>query len=240
MKVKLSLLIIIISIFETYSQTGRQVYGKIISNELAVQAVDIVNLNTKKSTTSDKNGNFTIEATVNEVLYFISEDYHDLKVKITHDNVNKNLIISLTKKPIEIEEVSIEKKTNFKGIAGYNDIKMAKIEKDATAPKVVGVYTGEIVNGMDFVQIGKSIWKLIKGKKKTPTTKQEEIDYQEFIETVFNEEFFIKTLQLKADQVQLFLEYCLADEKFLETISKKNKFEMMNALISKNDEFKKI
>lgn len=240
MKVKLSLLVIILSFFETFSQTGRQVYGKIMCNELAVQSIDVVNLNTKKNTTSDKNGTFIIEATVNEVLYFISEGYNDLKVKITHENINKNLIINLTKKPIEIEEVSIEKKTNFKGIAGYNDVKMAKIENDATAPKVVGVYTGEIVNGIDFIQIGKSIWKLIKGKKKTPTTKEEEIDYQEFIETVFNEDFFIKTLQLKTDQVQLFLDYCLADEKFLEIISKKNKFEMMNALISKNEEYKKI
>lgn len=218
----------------------KQVSGKIVCNEIAVKSVDIINLTTKKSTTSDKNGFFTIEATVNEMLYFISEDYHDLKVKITHDNVNKNLIINLTQKPIEIEEVLIEKKTSFKGIGSYNDIKMAKIENDATAPKVVGVYTGEIVNGVDFVQIGKSIWKLIKGKKKTPSTKEEEIDYQEFIETVFNEEFFTKTLQLKADQVQLFLDYCLTDEKFLETISKKNKFEMMNALISKYEEFKKI
>ncbi len=240
MKVKLSLLVIILSFFETFSQTGRQVSGKIISNEITVKSVDIINLNTKKNTTSDKNGNFIIEATVNEMLYFISDDYDDLKVKITHENVNKNLIINLIKKPIEIEEVKIDNKLKFNNVSSYNDIKTAKIEKDATAPKVVGVYTGEIVNGIDFVQIGKSIWKLIKGKKKTPTTQEEDIDYQEFIETVFNEEFFIKTLQLKSDQVQLFLDYCLTDEKFLEKISKKNKFEMMNALISKNEEYKKI
>ena len=34
-------------------------------------------LNNKKSTTSDKNGTFVIEATVNEDVYFISKDYQE-------------------------------------------------------------------------------------------------------------------------------------------------------------------
>lgn len=207
---------------------------------MVVSSVDIINLNTKASITSDKNGNFKIAANVFEVLIFISEEYHDTKVKITHENVAKNLIINLIKKPIELDEVNVDDKSQFKMPIGYNDIKMTKLEKDLTRPKVIGVYTGEMVNAMDFVQIGKSIWKLLKGKKKNQVTKDEEIDYQEFIASVFNEEFFTKTLQIQPDQINLFLEYCLADDKVIEVISKKNKFEMMNVLIIKNEEFKKL
>lgn len=240
MKLKLFLLLLFFTFFQSFSQTERYVQGRVVSNEMAVQSVDIINLNTKVSTTSDKNGNFKIAATVYDALIFISVEYYDTKVKITHDNVDKNLIINLVKKPIELDEVKIEEKLKFNGVGGYNDVKMAGIEKAQTAPKVIGVYTGEMVNGTDFVQIGKSIWKLLKGKNKKPITKDEEIDYQQFIESVFNEDFFVKTLQLKPDQIQLFLDYCLVDEKVLEIISKKNKFEMMNVLISKNEEYKKI
>jgi hypothetical protein len=117
---------------------------------------------------------------------------------------------------------------------------LAKIEKDQTRAKVVGVYTGEIVNAIDFVQIGKSIWKLLKGKKKTPISIEEEIDYQKFIESVFNEDFFGKSLHLNPDQINPFLDYVLTDKSVLEVISKKNKFEMMNVLIIKNKEFVKL
>lgn len=240
MKLKLSLLVLLFTFFQSFSQTERYVQGRVVSNEMAVTSVDIINLNTKASTTSDKNGNFKIAATVFETLIFISEAYYDTKVKITHENVSKNLIVNLNKKPIELDEVKVDDKSQFKIPVGYNDIKMAGIEKAQTTPKVVGVYTGEMVNAMDFVQIGKSIWKLLKGKKKKQVTKEEEIDYEQFIESVFNEEFFVKTLKLKPDQIQLFLDYCLADDKVLEVISNKNKFEMMNVLISKNEEYKKI
>ncbi|WP_395044704.1 hypothetical protein [Flavobacterium sp.] len=240
MKLKSSFLIIILSFFHSFSQTGRQVYGKIVSNELALQSIDVVNLSTKKSATSDKNGVFNIEATINETLYFISKDYHDIKIKITHENLNKKLIINLIKKPIEIEEVKIDNKLKFNSVANYNDIKIAKIEKDLTKAKVIGVYTGEMVNAIDFVQIGKSIWKLLKGKKKKPISIEEEIDYQKFIESVFNEDFFVKSLHLNPDQINPFLDYVLTDKSVLEVISKKNKFEMMNVLIIKNKEFVKL
>ena len=93
MKLKLSLLVLLFTFFQSFSQTERYVQGRVVSNEMAVSSVDIINLNTKASTTSDKNGNFKIAATVFETLIFISEAYYDTKVKITHENVAKSLIV---------------------------------------------------------------------------------------------------------------------------------------------------
>ena len=52
--------------------------------------------------------------------------------------------------------------------------------------------------------------------------------------------FFNSTLQLRDDEIKLFLVFCENDEKVQQVVKSKSAFEMMDFLINKNIEFKKI
>ena len=67
---------------------------------------------------------------------------------------------------IEIEEINITTKQKVTPIITYEDLAMTRIANEQARPRNDAVYTGQITNGMDFVQIGKMIGKLFKNKKK--------------------------------------------------------------------------
>ena len=119
----------------------------------------------------------------------------------------------------------------------YNDIQITKIEKEATRPKNKDVYTGEIANGMDFMQIGKMIGKLFKSKNPENKKAQETMNFKDYAKANFNESFFTKTLKLKPDETSRFLEYCQTDPKSKTVIEKNDELAILEFLLAKKVEF---
>lgn len=196
-------------------------------------------MTTKKVATTDHNGFFTIWAKVNDELYIISKEYIDRKIVVTqNDFETNNLIIHLSKKPIELEEVKIIKNP----LAGYKvsqgEMDLIKLEKQLSRPVNSSVYTGEIANGIDFIRIGKGIAKLFKNKDIKPPKPQ--IVFKDYVKDNFQEDFYIKTLELKPDEIFRFLEFCEADPKAKTIVNSDNKMAVMEFLLTKNKAFKKL
>jgi hypothetical protein len=98
--------------------------------------------------------------------------------------------------------------------------------------------TQEIVNGMDFVRIGKMVGKLF--KKEKPDLPQA-FDYGDFSKNVtkrISPFFFTNTLKLKEDEIGLFLIYCENDNKANALLNPALEFQLIEFLITKNEEFK--
>ncbi len=226
--------------FIGFSQTEKRISGKVVSGEIPLTSIDIVNMTTKKVATTDSKGNFTIAANVNDELYIISKEHNDRKIVIIHNSFRGNLIIELTKKTIELEEVKIEQKPlgNYK--VSQADIDAVKLEKQITRPVNSSVYTGEIVNGLDFVRIGKGIAKLFKNKDKDAKPAKQEIVFKDYVADHFQEEFYTKTLGLKKEEIFIFIELCNADPNSKTLVQNQNKLEMMDFLITKSTLFKKL
>lgn len=223
-----------------FSQTEKRISGKVISAEIALSSIDIVNMTTKKVATTDSNGFFTIAATVNDELYFISKELIDRKIVITHNNLNNNLIVDLTKKPIELEEVKIEQKPFNRFSVSQADMDVIKLEKQISRPVNTSVYTGEIVNGMDFVRIFNGIVKLFKNKDKGTKRLKSEIVFKDYVKEAFQEDFYTKTLELKPEQIFIFIEFCDADANAKTIVQRENILEVGDFLIYKKNEFKKL
>lgn len=241
MKNTITLVFILFFKLLSFSQTRTQVHGRVLSQDNPIKNADVINYTTKKSTITNENGDFYIEATIKDHLIVISDNYQDSKIIISHFNIDKDpLLIQLEKKPIEIEEINITTKLKTASFVTYEDLAMARITKEQARPKNDAVYTGVITNGMDFVQIGKMIGKLFKNKKKSKHQEVKEIDFNTYAKANFTEQFFSKTLELKSEEIELFLQFCEADSKSHEVMTSGNKFLNLNFLIIKKAEFLKL
>lgn len=223
------------------SFSQKLIRGKVSYQNTYQKNIDIINFNTKYQTQTNNAGNFTIEAKTGDVLIFMSESFADQKYKLTAEDYEKGTIsIALVEKPIPLEEVEIAQVKALKMPAvSYNDMKMAKIQKDAARPKNKDVYTGEIENGIDFIQIGKMIGKLFKSKK-PKTSPETSLSFQEYAKANFNESFFTKTLKLQPSDTARFLEYCEADPKSKSVTKTNDELAILEFLMVKKGEFDQL
>jgi len=239
----LKLTLISLSYFFTFfigfSQTEKRISGKVLSEGIALSDIDIVNMSTKKVAVSDNNGHFSILAKVNDELYIISKIHTDRKIVLSQNDFDaNNLIVDLSKKPIELEEVKITKSPLGGFKVSQADIDQITLEKKFTRPVNKSVYTGEIENGVDFVRIAKGIASLFKDKDAKPP--KPEIVFKEYVKDNFQEDFYTKTLRLKPEQVFAFIEFCDADTNAKKIVQNGNQLEVMHFLIVKSEEFKKF
>ncbi len=238
----MKLILLALSCFFTFfiGFSQKQISGKVIGEQTALPNIDIVNITTKKVATTDSNGFFTIWGKVNDELYIISKKYIDRKIVLTQKDFDNNLIVQLSEKPIELEEVKIEAKP----LGGYKvsqaDIDLIKLEKQISRPVNQSVYTGEIVNGMDFIRIGKELIKLFKKKEEDSKPKKPKITFKEYVKSNFDDTFFTKTLALQHDNIFRFLEFCDADQSAKTIADDDNKLAVMEFLLTKNKAFKKL
>lgn len=225
----------------TFSQGEKTIHGKISYQGSYQQNIDVINFTTRKMTQTNALGEFLIDAKINDVLIFMSENFADQKYKITAEDFEKStIIINLIEKPIPLEEVEIVKVKAIKlEGASYNDVKMTKIEKDAAKPKVQNVYTGEMVNGVDFVQVGKWIGSLFKSNK-PKEVKQEPLAFKDYATANFKPSFLTKTLKVNPSDTSRFLEYCQADPKSKDVIAKNDELTILEFLLAKKTEFDKL
>jgi hypothetical protein len=225
----------------SFSQTEKTIHGVILSEEKKLQNIDIVNTNTKAYSISNNNGEFKISVKANDVLFIISKKYIDRKITITENDIEtNNLIIYLSEKPIELEEVKVVKIKPIKITITDGDLDAIKMAKKQSRPVNKSVYTGEIENGIDFIRIGKGIAKLFKNKNKEVITKKPTVVFKDYIKANFDDAFFTKTLKLKPEEIFSFLEFCNADPKSKTALENANSLEIMNFLILKKNEFEKL
>lgn len=231
MKIKLPWYFLLILFQNSFSQVETQFQAKIICDDLPLQGIEVLNLTSKKTTKSDTNGKFSILVKAKDSLMFVSKDYYYKKIVVDFDDLDDdNFIVSLVKKPEVLDEVVVFSIKKFPKIKFDKNIaNQIKIEKEANNPKPYGVYDGTIVNG-----IGTSI-DLPFGKKK-----KKQIMFKELVRKNYNETFFLETLKLTSDEIGLYLEFCDADPLSKTISATTNPFIIIDFLMRKNNEFRKM
>ncbi|MFV8338985.1 hypothetical protein ACNQGL_06905 [Flavobacterium sp. LB3P21] len=228
-----------------FSQTEKLINGKVLHEQFPVGKVDVVNFSSKKVAVTNTAGEFSIMVKSGDELIFISKDHDIKKIVLDEKTIYKNnLLISLILKPQELKEVVITKMPSIKLSTdkAYEQGKLDKLalEKAERTLKNPGVYTGTIENGMDFMRIGRMILGLF-AKEKEPIKKTvPEIQFKALAKSSCDEKFYFQTLKLKPDQIELFLEFCDADPKSKTVAESNNVLSVMDFLLAKNIEFKKL
>ncbi len=242
MRVKLLTTISIFTYQLSVSQTEKMLHGKVVSQNVILKNVEVINKTAKTSTTTNALGEFSIAVKVQDSLLFFSKDYLFTRLKITAKQIEtNNLVVTMIPKAEELNEVIVTHalKPVFLSKEDLNEIKL-NAHKSKEGLKIQGYNE---VKGTpfdaDFIRLGKEVYNLFK-KDKEPKKKTPEMDFRTLIASTCPENFFNKDLKLKSEEKELFLQFCEADLKSQTLLENPNILATMEFLYTKNDEFKKL
>ena len=110
MKVKLLTTISFFTYQLSISQTEKVLHGKVISQELVLKNVEVINKTAQTSTRTNELGEFSILAKEQDSLLFFSKDYLFTRLKLTLQDLDKNyLIVELDPKAEELDNVIVSR-----------------------------------------------------------------------------------------------------------------------------------
>lgn len=208
MKFKLFFLLSLFSFITANAQN--YIFGKVVSESgLEIQEVTVINIRTDETVITNSDGHFMISGRAGDELRFIKAGYERFIQRISQENIQSPVNISLVRAVIQIPEVEIKQ-----GITGdlkidvKNNNRPQKVEKlvkeidryivQKTDPRVLAARPGEFVQpkGQGF-SIGK-----VKNK-------WDDVDLINYIKISLGEEYFTD-LQINKAQIDHFISYVLA------------------------------
>ncbi|WP_433834866.1 hypothetical protein [Flavobacterium anhuiense] len=242
MRVKLLTTISFFTYQLSISQTEKLLQGKVLSQKIPLNKVEVINKTAKTSTRTNELGEFSILVRPQDSVLFFSKDYFFGRLKISQENIDKNnIIVNMILRPEELEEVLITT-IKFPHVGPSQEVSdsIALIKASSDLRKYTGVYDGTIANGMNFGAIGSGFLGLLKKEKEEPKKKAPEMNFRKLIAKNFSEDFFTKDLKLNSEEKELFLQFCEADTRSQTLLENPNILATMEFLYAKNDEFKKL
>ncbi|MET3038342.1 carboxypeptidase regulatory-like domain-containing protein [Chryseobacterium sp. NRRL B-14859] len=203
-------------LFSQQTVTGRT----IDDNGESLSAVTIINMATDKKVYSNSQGEFSIEASANDELRFVKEDFRRVSRRVLTDGINSPLLITLFQIPKEIEEVKIVKKLT--GDLDEDSRLVAKVDKGELVRNAVGLpqpvgkmreKPAEVKQVLLPILLGnlnvQGMYDLISGKARRQKRLYKYDDLQEHIAWVRNrveDEYFTKA-GIPADRISEFIEF---------------------------------
>lgn len=229
-----------------FSQTEKLLMGKVIDKDSSIQGADVVNYTTKKSTVTNKEGTFYIKAKSNDILLFYHKKHYEKKMILSQKDINsENISIELVIKSIELNEVIIQKNQSNEFKITEADIDEQKFLNEYERPKVLGSYDGS-TPGVDLLGLGiGSVVGTVKVVKKIfnldkEVMKEKEIVFKEYVVANFKDDYFVKELKLKPNEIKHFIVFCTIDPKSKIILENLNILEVMDFLNEKSVQFKKL
>jgi hypothetical protein len=240
-QIKFVIFFLILIVQISFSQTETVYKGKILCNKFPIENIEIININSEKSAFSNSAGEFSIAAKAEDIVVFASKLYDYKRISVQSEYLNNIIqIISLIKKPEELNEVIVTKMKWQHIGSDKNASNQIALDKMQSQIKNPFIYDGSITNGPDLMKIGKLIIDLFKKDKTEIKNKIPEIQFYELAKNKNYQEYYSKSLNLKPEEIELFLQFCDADPKSKIVAQNNNSLAMMDFLFAKNLEFKKL
>ena len=248
MKIKL-FLFIFISFFTNKLLSQEKVLG-VIENDAdskPISNVHVINLNKVIGVISNKNGEFEIQAEVNDTLYFSYLGFKSIKIRVTNDLIKfKNSKVKLTELAYALEEVIVSPYQ----LTGYLEIDAKNVpisssyrysipglpsrgyEAGSKNPGAISKVFGAIFNPLDF------LYNLF-GKKPMQFRKlklmKEDNRIRELLGTKFDRETLTALLQVDKLDIDEILRNCSYSENF---ILSANDLQILEAISQCYEEYK--
>lgn len=218
------------------------------STDIALENVNIVNLNNVKGATTDALGRFEVQAKVDDTLYFSYLGYKSLQVRVSADWVKFGGVkIKMTEVGIALEEVLVQQieltgylEIDAKRIPIYNNSRYSisglntGYETGKSQPGAVTKVLNAIFNPADFLynifsRKGKQLGKLRKMK--------EDDNVRALLEKKFDRETLTALLQIDRVDIDAILTNCNYSETFIKTA---NDLQILDAISECYEEYRVI
>ncbi len=211
-----------------------------------LESVHVVNLNRVVGTITNKKGEFTISASVNDTLYFSYLGFKSQKIRVTNDMFRfKDTKIALTELAYALEEVVVRPYS----LTGYLEIDIKNLpinnsyqysisglptsyEAGSKSPGAVTKVLGSILNPADLLRN-------LFGKKPAQMRKMRQIkeddDIRDLLASKFDRETLTELLQLEKADLDDILSNCNYSTSFIKTA---NDLQILDAISSCYEEYR--
>ena len=202
--------------------------GKLSADFSTMEDVSIINKQTEKSSISDADGNFKIQATVRDTLLFSKAEFREMRVILTLKDFEQDILVVKMKPVInQLDEVVVQN--------GINAVSMGIIPKGQrvytpaerrlnTATKLnaslnAGTMMGGSVSADPLLNWISGRTKML--KKGVAVEKKE--FYLTQLENMFSDDYLISKLKIPAEYVKGFAYYVVENEQLVSNLKMKNK-----------------
>ena len=211
----------------------KEIRGKITSDSVAVDRINIVNVSTDKATVSDVNGFFTIPVKEGDVLVFTAVNLEGTRRKINKQDVLQEVItVLMIPKSIILKEVVVNESVisaESLGIIPYGQKKYTPAERK--------LYTATSGGGIDGLLNTISGRKAML-KKEIVIEKKEQLLAR--IDVLFEDKYYTETLRIPSDYIKGFQYYCVDDADFANALRDKNKTLVMYLIVKLAENYNEI
>ncbi|MFH7000250.1 hypothetical protein ACHRVZ_20205 [Flavobacterium sp. FlaQc-57] len=247
MKNKLGILVacLICQVVLGQNYSRKPLHGQVVNDSITLESGYVMNLNANIRTFISPSGLFDIMAKPKDTLLITSAAFQSKKIVLTEKNCADRLfLVQMDLVNNQLKEVVVQKDLKVKAFNKNSQtiVDTQYFDDEKSSPKNRFVYNGTIENGVDFVRIFKDAKKALKKKKGEDVVPEQEISdvaFTIYAKANFTPDFYTDTLKLKADEVDMFLLYCSVDPESKRHVKQEEKFELMDFLITKGQEFKK-
>lgn len=211
-----SIFFFIISQLYSQNQVPRRIEGKVAADFSNLEGIYVVNTSSGKSTTTNSEGHFSIEAKVGETLLLSAMNFKEVKIVLSESDFSKKwLVVSMQPIVNELKEVIVGSSSisaESLGIIPYGQKKYTPAERK--------IFTATSGFGID------PILNLISGrtnmlKKELEIEKKE--GYLIQLENLFQPEFYIHSMHIPQLHVKGFLYFLVENPKFISVLKTKNR-----------------
>ncbi|WP_348813399.1 hypothetical protein [Flavobacterium maritimum] len=242
MKTKVVILFLLFFAQFSFGQIGlrKNLHGQVVNDSLRVDNGYVFNINAKTRTYIGSDGFFDISAKAKDTLLISSLAFKSKRVILTQENLSfPLLVVKLQLFENKLSEVVIPNRKDLNPIPANTQgvVDREYFDDSKSSPKNTTMHPHSIENGMDFVRIFKDVSKLFKKQSPEVIARQ---DFQEYATNSLEPYFFTDILKLRDDEIGLFLIFCEIDPKSKTLMNPEDKFQLIDFLITKNDEFKRI
>lgn len=231
-----------------FSQENHIISGTVLNdaNDKVLENVNIVNLNQVSGSITNSRGEFSIQAAVNDTLYFSYLGFKSLRVRVTNDWLKFGSIkVKMTELGIALEEVILKPvqltgyvEIDAKLIPVYDNYRyrIAGLDKGyeggATQPGAVGRVMSSIFNPADFLynMFGNRPSQMRKLRKM-----KEDDHIRNLLQSKYDRETLMAVLQLERVDIDEILNKCNYSAEFVQTA---NDLQILDAISSCYEEYK--
>ncbi|MBZ9650655.1 carboxypeptidase-like regulatory domain-containing protein [Psychroflexus montanilacus] len=245
------LLVFLTSMLSWGQDSGLETISGVVinaSNDKPLENVNIVNINTVKGSTTNKDGEFQVKANINDTLYLSYLGFRSIQVKITEDWVKfGDVKVKMTESAIALEEVKLQEIQ----LTGY-------LEIDAKNIPIYDNYRYSI-SGLDYAYEGgnyqrSAISKVLQSISnpadllyKTFSKKDQQMrrlrkmkmneSIKEILQDKYDRETLSAVLQISKDDIDEVLDRCNYSRDFVTTA---NDLQVLDAISSCYEEYRAI
>ena len=246
MKNKITILVLCLFCQFCVSQilTRKTLHGQVVNDSIKLENVIVFNVNSKTGLLIGPKGFFSILAKVNDTLVFSSLAFKSRKIVLTEKQLSTPLLrVKMEAFTNQLIEVIVPVKKVLKPNLGNTQRIVDKqyFDDEKSSPKNRTMPpNGTIENGMNFIRIYKDVLKSLRKNNLEVIDFTENKSFTALALKRVGYDFFANTLQLKDDEIRLFLIFCENDPKSKLLLNSENEFQLIDFLVTKNKEYKKI